>query len=48
MNWDGTWAWGWLLMVPMMLLIWATIRVARAPLDADGARPAPLTDRSTG
>jgi uncharacterized membrane protein len=42
MNWDGNWTWGWLFMIPMMLVLWATIALIVLPWIRTG-RDRPLS-----
>lgn len=41
MWWNGGWAWMWIVMVPMMLLMWALIAVVVVPWARNGRDRAP-------
>ena len=48
MNWDGNGASGWLVLIPMLLVIWAAISLVVLPRMRPGRDRAALADRPTG
>ncbi|MGQ0431161.1 MAG: SHOCT domain-containing protein [Microthrixaceae bacterium] len=51
MWWNGSWAWAWLVMVPMMVLMWALIALVVIPWArhaSDSGRPVSPLERLDG
>ncbi len=39
MNWNGSWGWAWLFMIPMVLVMWGAIALVVVPWMRTGRDP---------